>query len=115
MDGAAGDLSAVTADGITTAGEVGHSDVLIAFADAIVAADEHALQHTRHGVLEVMGPEAMVDAAGVASNFERMICIADATGIPLDDRMVDDRMAKASQDVREELELERFAAFKEQD
>ncbi|PON16938.1 hypothetical protein C2W62_15765 [Candidatus Entotheonella serta] len=110
MDGAAIDLSAVTADGITTAGEVGHSDVLIAFADAIVAADEHALQHTRHGVLEVMGPEAMVDAAGVASNFERMVRIADATGIPLDDRM-----AKASQDVREELELERFAAFKEQD
>lgn len=68
------------------------------------------LQHTRHGVLETMGPEAMVDAAGVASNFERMVRIADATGIPLDERM-----AKASKDVREALELERFQAFKVSD
>ncbi len=110
MDGADIDLSAVTANGIQAANGVPHSDVLIAFADAIVAADETALQHTRHGVLESMGPEAMVDAAGVASNFERMVRIADATGIPLDDRM-----ARASQDVRDELELERFAAFKTAD
>ncbi len=84
--------------------------MLIAFADAIVDADDHTLQHTRHGVLEAIGPEAMVDAAGVASNFERMVRIADSTGIPLDDRM-----AKASQNVREELELERFQTFKESD
>jgi hypothetical protein len=89
---------------------VAHSDVLLAFADAIVAADAHALHHTRHGVLEAMGPEAMVDAAGVASNFERMVRIADATGIPLDDRM-----ARASKEVREALELERFLSFKESD
>jgi hypothetical protein len=68
------------------------------------------LQHTRHGVLETMGPEAMVDAAGVASNFERMVRIADATGIPLDERM-----EKASKDVREALDLERFRAFKVSD
>lgn len=68
------------------------------------------LRHTRHGVLETMGPEAMVDAAGVASNFERMVRIADATGIPLDERM-----AKASKDVREALDLERFRAFKVSD
>jgi hypothetical protein len=75
-----------------------------------VAADDNMLQHSRHGVLETMGPEAMVDAAGVASNFERMVRIADATGIPLDERM-----AKASKDVREALELERFRAFKVSD
>lgn len=68
------------------------------------------LQHTRHGVLEAMGPEAMVDAAGVASNFERMVRIADSTGIPLDERMYN-----ASEQVREELDLERFRAFKESD
>ncbi len=75
---------------------------------AIVAADEERLQHTT--VLEAMGPEVMVDTAGVASNFERMVRIADSTGITLDDRM-----AKLSQHVREELELERFRAFKESD
>lgn len=75
-----------------------------------MAADDDMLQHTRHGVLEAMGPEAMVDAAGVASNFERMVRIADSTGIPLDNRML-----RASEGVREELELERFRAFKESD
>ncbi|ETX05485.1 MAG: hypothetical protein ETSY2_22680 [Candidatus Entotheonella gemina] len=110
MDGTEVDLSAVTANDIQAASGVAHSDVLLAFADAIVAADDRVLQHTRHGVLEAMGPEAMVDSAGVASNFERMVRIADATGIPLDDRM-----AKASKEVRETLELERFLAFKESD
>jgi hypothetical protein len=57
-----------------------------------------------------MGAEAVVDAAGVASNFERMVRIADSTGIPLDDRM-----SRASKEVREALGLERFRAFKESD
>jgi hypothetical protein len=109
LTGAEIHLSAVTANDIKTASGVAHSDVLMAFADAIVAADEPTLPPTRHGVLETMGPEAMVDAAGVASNFERMVRIADATGIPLDDRM-----AKASQDVREALKLERFRASDEE-
>ena len=103
-------MSALTAKEIKAASGIAHSDVLIAFADAIVAADDDALRHTRHGVLEAMGPEAVVDAAGVASNFERMVRIADSTGIDLDERM-----AKASQEVRETLDLERFRAFKESD
>ena len=110
MAGVDVELSALTAKEIKAASGVAHSDVLIAFADAIVASDHHALQHTRHGVLEVMGAEAVVDAAGVASNFERMVRIADATGIDLDERM-----AKASQEVREALDLEQFRAFKESD
>jgi hypothetical protein len=89
---------------------VAHGHVLIAFADAIVAADDHALSHTRHGVLEAMGAEAEVDAAGVASNFERMVRIADSTGI-----LLDDRLSRASKEIREELDLERFRAFKESD
>ncbi len=50
-----------------------------------------------------MGSEAVVDAAGVASNFERMVRIADGTGIPLGESL-----AARSQSVREELDLERF-------
>ena len=49
----------------------------------------------------------MVDAAGVASNFERMVRIADATGIPLDARM-----EALSHEVRDTLHLERFLAEK---
>ena len=45
----------------------------------------------------------MVDAAGVASNFERMVRIADSTGIPLGDGL-----ETFSAEVRAELNLERF-------
>jgi hypothetical protein len=44
----------------------------------------------------------------VASNFERMVRIADATGIHLDERM-----ESLSQEVRDALHLERFTAYKE--
>ncbi len=42
----------------------------------------------------------MVDAAGVVGNFQRMVRIADSTGIP-----VDGRMAQANADVRDLLGL----------
>jgi hypothetical protein len=81
---------------------------LLAFADAMVGEDDEALAHVRHVVSEALSPGAMVDAAGVASNFERMVRIADATGIPLDARM-----QALSQEVRDTLHLERFTVDKE--
>ena len=87
---------------------VEHGNLLIAFAEAMVGDDDTALTHARHAVIEAISPEAMVDAAGVASNFERMVRIADATGIQLDERM-----AVLSQKVRDALHLERFTAYKE--
>ena len=45
----------------------------------------------------------MVDAAGVASNFERMVRIADATGIPLGEGL-----EEFSSEVRLELGLDRM-------
>jgi hypothetical protein len=81
---------------------------LLAFADAMVGEDDEALTHGRHAVIETLSPAAMVDAAGVASNFERMVRIADATGIPLDARM-----QALSQEVRDTLHLDRFTVDKE--
>ena len=52
-----------------------------------------------------MGVEAMIDAAAVASNFERMVRIADATGIPLDQRL-----QELARGVIDELGLERLRA-----
>ncbi len=54
----------------------------MAFAEALVRGAE-TLARSRAEVVEALSPEAMVDAAGVASNFERMVRIADATGIEL--------------------------------
>lgn len=61
-----------------------HSEPLLRFANAYMGDDEAALVETRDALAKAMGPEAMVDAVGVASNFQRMDRIADATGIPAD-------------------------------
>jgi hypothetical protein len=82
---------------------VAHGEALLAFAEAMVAEDDETLVQTRQALV----PAAMVDAAGIAANFERMVRIADGTGITLDDRM-----AALSQEVRTALQLERFAVYK---
>lgn len=86
---------------------VTHGQLLVALAEAMVGDDDTVLTHVRHAVIEALSPAALVDAVGVASNFERMVRIADATGIPLDARM-----AALSQEVRDTLHLERFLAEK---
>jgi len=100
-------LSALTDHEAATSSGVEHGYLLLAFAEAMVRDDETALTYARHAVIEGISPEAMVDAAGVASNFERMVRIADATGIQLDERM-----AALSQEVRDTLQLERFRVMK---
>lgn len=97
------DLAALTEDEATTGSGVEHGELLIAFADAMVGDNDDVLSQSRDRVIQTLGPEAMVDAAGVASNFERMVRIADATGIPLDERL-----ASMTEAVREELQLARF-------
>jgi hypothetical protein len=98
----------VTDPEVAASSGVEQGTLLLAFAEAMVGEDDDALNHVRHAVIEVLSPEAMVDAAGVASNFERMVRVADATGIPLDERL-----QSLSQEVRDTLHLERFTAQKE--
>jgi hypothetical protein len=107
LEGTAVDLTALTVEHAGAARGVEHGDVLLAFAEAMVGEDDAALARARDLLGQRCGPQVMVDAAGVASNFERMVRIADATGIPLDERL-----ASMSKEVREELHLERFAAAK---
>jgi hypothetical protein len=85
MKGETIDLHAVTESGRSSGVE--HGDVLVAFAEAVVDGDAGAITLTRRRVIDAMGVEAMVDAAAVVSNFERMVRIADGTGIPLGDRL----------------------------
>lgn len=87
---------------------VEHGAALIAFAEAMVKDDDEVLAQSRWAVIATMSPEAMVDAAGVVSNFERMVRIADSTGIPLGERM-----EVLTKGVRDQLQLERFTAHKE--
>jgi hypothetical protein len=98
------DLRAVTAGTEAAAASgVAHAEALVRFAEAEVGDDDDALARARQALLEAVGPEGLVDAAAVASNFERMVRIADATGIP-----VDGAMEMLSVDIRKDLDLARF-------
>lgn len=65
-----------------------HSGALLRFTNAFMGNDTELLAETRATLAKEMSPEALVDAAGVASNFQRMVRIADTTGIPSDDLML---------------------------
>jgi hypothetical protein len=101
-------LSALTDHEAAALSGIDHGAVLIAFAEAMVKDDDAALTRTRQAMIEALSPETLVDAAGVASNFERMVRIADATGIPLGERM-----EVLTKGVRDHLQLERFTTYKE--
>lgn len=87
------------------AGDAGiaHGARLTAFADAAVAGDPAALEAARDALRADAGSAALVDAAAVIGNFERMVRIADGTGIPLDGVV-----GAVSTDLREELGLDGF-------
>jgi hypothetical protein len=99
------DAAAVTSDAAAATSGVAHAATLLAFADAVVGSDDEALARARTAVLHELGSAALVDAAAVASNFERMVRVADATGIPLDPPLV-----ILTETLREELGANRFGA-----
>lgn len=78
------DLEGLTDPACTRIEGIPHSEALLKFANAFMGNDSAALGEAREALASDMSPEAMVDAAGVASNFQRMVRIADATGIPSD-------------------------------
>ncbi len=97
------DLRAITEGAPGIGSEVAHAAALSAFAEAAVRGDASALASARAALRSEAGSAALVDAAAVIGNFERMTRIADATGIPLDVAA-----QLASQDFRDALGLERF-------
>ncbi len=84
-------------------GGIEHGERLTTFADAAVSGDFAELTTARDALREASGSAVVVDAAGVIGNFQRMVRIADGTGIPLD-TMVD----TMSSDIRADLGLESF-------
>ncbi len=80
---------------------------LMDFASAIASRDEQELLRARSVLMSVAGAEVVVDAACVAANFQRMVRIADSTGIPVDAESQPMMDAAA-----EQLELRRFESSK---
>ena len=77
------DLQVLTS-GSKGQGQVPAEKELIAFAEAALGDDQQAISVAREKLEERIGTEGMVDSAGVVANFQRMVRIADGTGIPLD-------------------------------
>ena len=75
----------------------------MSFAEALAAGESAPLSSSRDALLAKAGAEVLVDASGVAANFQRMVRIADATGIP-----VDDMTSELGSTIREELGLYGF-------
>ena len=110
-DGGDGQLSGIAEGAKVGDAGIEHGERLTAFADSAVHAIAHAatggesasLDAARDALREAAGSESVVDAAAVIGNFERMVRIADGTGIPLDG-LVD----VMSSDFRHELGLDEF-------
>jgi len=84
--------------------DVPHANELTAFAEAVASFDEARLTQARRELLEVAGEAVLVDAAGVAGNFQRMVRIADSMGIPVEQPTENE----ISNQVRRDLDLYRF-------
>ena len=97
------DLRMINGDESALPRDIVHGASLLDFAEAFVSRDEKALTGARDRLLAEAGPAVVVDAAGVAANFQRMVRIADATGIPLDDTS-----AVLNYPIIKQLDLERF-------
>ncbi|MEJ2086942.1 MAG: hypothetical protein P8Y69_00335 [Gammaproteobacteria bacterium] len=96
--GAGVNLETVVA-GRSVDSEVPGGDALIRFTEAVLG-DGTELAAARDALVRELGERRMVDAAGVVGNFQRMVRIADSTGIP-----VDGAMAESMREVREFLGL----------
>jgi hypothetical protein len=100
------DLGVLTS-GTKVQGGVDAEVELVEFAEAALGDDVAAIATARDRVEGAVGTEGMVDAAGVVANFQRMVRIADGTGIPLDDAV-----AMITADERGRLGINDFSSAK---
>ena len=102
MTGTEVDVAAVNGAAHTDAG-VEHGALLLVFTEAVMRGEPAAAERQR--LRAVLSTESFVDAAAVIGAFNVVDRIADATGIPLDPVM-----NTMSQDIRNQLNLARFAS-----
>ena len=96
------DLEAITKGAGDEVAGVAFGAELIAYADAVVARSTD-IPETRDAVHKSMGDAGVVDAAAVIANFQRMVRIADGTGIP-----IDGPLDVLSADIRHEIGINEF-------
>ena len=105
LSGGSIDFEGLTDPSCTEIRGVPNSRELLQLANAVLGDDSAALATARQALVDIMGSAAMIDAVGVISNFQRMVRIADATGIPSDDSM-----QVMSEELREQLGINRYVS-----
>ncbi len=80
---------------------------LIALADAAITGEAERIDRARAAVTELIGTDAMIDAAAVIAGFDGITRIADATGIPLEPPR-----AAETVELRAQLAIDEFLAAK---
>ena len=103
MQGGEVDLNAITSEGHDPGASVEGGPQLAAFAEAMITGTADDVVATRAALVERVGEAGFVRAACVVGNFQRMVRIADATGIPLDGFVM-----AMTDDFREELGIDDF-------
>ena len=99
------DLQGVNGDAASAAMGIEYGAELMSFAESLAQRDEHGLARSRTALRQAAGNKVLVDAAGVAANFQRMVRIADSIGIPFDNMQSD-----FVNSIQTELNLARFAS-----
>ena len=99
------DLQGVNGDAASAAKGIEYGAELMSFAESLAQRDDQALASARMTLQRVAGDKVIVDAAGVAANFQRMVRIADSIGIPFDNMQSD-----FVNSIQAELGLGRFAS-----
>ena len=99
------DLQGVNGDAASAAMGIEYGAELMSFAESLVQRDESGLARSRTALRQAAGDKVLVDAAGVAANFQRMVRIADSIGIPFDNMQSD-----FANSIQTELNLARFAS-----
>lgn len=96
-------LHGVIGDADAAGQGIEYGPLLMAFAEAVALRDPDAIKTAREALRAEAGDAVVIDAAGVAANFQRMVRIADSAGIPVDN--IDAEMVKQT---RAELSLDDF-------
>jgi hypothetical protein len=99
------DIQGIAGDANSANEGIEYGAELMGFAEAVANHEPDSLPLARQKLLDKAGPEVLVDAAGVAANFQRMVRIADSIGIPYDNSRSD-----MSAQIQEDLNLNAFAS-----
>ena len=105
LTGGSIDFEGLTDPSCTEIKGIANSRELLQVANACMGVGDVELEAARQALVDKMGSAAMIDTVGVISNFQRMVRIADATGIP-----ADGPMQEMSGDLREQLGINQYVS-----